>query len=271
MVLIYLILTFWDATAQTESNQISYSGVYRGEPLFVQNPYLPEKGVYCIQDIRINNRAVNLDFERSALMIDFSGISPFTPVAVQITYVDSTCVPSLVNPDAIKYHNEFRFERIAISDSSIVWETRGEHLTGSYQVQQYYLGSWEPLEIVDSEGVYGGASYQFFPAYEEGVNKYRIRYANGEIQLHSPEVEHVYYPEPITYKREGNQLILSRGCEYVITNEDNEVVLRGSGKEIDISQIGNGEFYMVFNEDQVELFRKNDQVKVLQEFRPSED
>ena len=187
----------------------------------------------------------------------------FSPISIRVIYSDSTCIPVLLNPDAIKYHSVFSFEKIAISDSSITWNSKGEHENARYEIERFNLGYWEPMETISSKGVYGGSRYEYFPVYEEGANKFRIKYSNDGETLYSYEVEHVFYPDPISFKKEDDLLVLSRACEYVITDTDNFEVLIGAGKEIDISGIGNGEFYIVFDEEQVELFRKNDNVKVV--------
>jgi len=262
MWLIYFVLSLTSLDAQHTSNEISYSGVYKGTPLFIQNPYLPQLKAYCIQEITVNRKRVEMDYNRSALILTFESNEKYTPVAIRIQY-DSTCVPVFLNPDAITYHSVFAFESFAISDSSILWQTKGEDVTGQYAVESFYLGSWETEEIVSSKGVYGGAAYTFFPNFREGTNKFRVKYACGEQVLYSYELEHVYYPEPISFKRNDNILILSRSCAYVVYNTENEELLSGNGKEINISSIPSGDYTLAFNEKQFELFRKNDQVKVI--------
>lgn len=263
MALIYLILTFGSLGAQNESNSISYSGVFKGTPLFIQNPYLPAQKTFCIREILINNRPVRMNYNRSAIMLNFDNVQPYSPVAIKILYSDSTCLPVLLNPESIRYHSVFSFQKVMISDSSIHWKAKGEQENANYVIEKFNLGYWEPIESVESKGIYGGAEYAYFPVYEEGPNKFRLKYVNDSEELFSQEVEHVYYPEPITFKKVGNKLILSRSCEYVVTDDQNFDVLRGSGKEVDISGLGNGEFYIIFNEDQAELFRKNENVKVV--------
>ncbi len=268
MVLIYWILVFGGLSAQNQAHEISYSGVYRGEPLFVQNPYSPQLKTYCIKEIIVNGRAVKINYNRSALMLDFENVTEFSPVSIHISYSDSLCIPSLVNPDAIRHHSVFGFKTVIISDSSIVWSVKGEHENGSYTVEKFNLGYWEPEQNVQAKGVFGGAQYTYFPVYEEGPNKYRVRYVENDEETVSQEVEHVFYADPITVQRNGNKLTLSRSSSYVINDADNFDVLSGVGKEIDISSLTHGEYYLILNEEQVELIRKNDPVKVIKKPEP---
>ena len=269
MLLIYLILSFVSLDAQNNMHEISYAGVYKGTPLFVQNPYLPHLKSYCIRNIVVNERSLKMDYDRSALMLSFENTDKFTPVTIHIEYADSTCVPVFLNPDAIAYHNVFRFSNIGISDSSIYWSSRGEGTYGRYEVEVFDLGYWETIETVPSMSVYGGSSYVYYPKFDEGINKYRVKYVSEDFILYSEEVENVFYPEPITFKRAGNLLILSRATSYTMYDKDNFEVLSGTSKEIDISSIPSGEYGILFEEKQYELFRKNDNVKVIK--KPKSD
>jgi len=145
----------------------------------------------------------------------------------------------------------------------VVWHSRGEDARAMYDVEEYYLDTWQVVETVSAKGIYGGAAYATFPKFREGANKFRVKYMLDDKLLYSEEVENVFYPSPITFKRLGNLLVLSRGCDYVVYNAENEEVLMGSGKEIDITSIPSGEYTLSFNEKQFELFRKLDAVKVI--------
>lgn len=248
-------------------NSVSYTGVYQGKPLFVQNPYLPDTKSYCISAIIINRKRVNLNYKMSALILDFKGISKFSPVSIHIEYSESTCTPILLNPESIRYHSVFSFEESTITDSSLVWKTKGEESNASYEVEIFDLGYWQSADVRNSKGTYGGSAYLYFPVYEEGSNKYRIKYTSGDIRLYSKEMEHVFYPEPVTFKRKGNLLILSRSCNYVVSDEENHMILMESGKEINIADLKHGEYHITFNDKQTELFRKKDRVKVIRKVK----
>ncbi|MCP4459239.1 MAG: hypothetical protein GY816_14650 [Cytophagales bacterium] len=267
MVLTFLIFVVSILSAQDSQNKTSFSGVYRGKPLFVQNPYLSTGKAYCINQITINNEPVEINYDVSALILDFEGVNMYSPVSIHIEYSDSTCVPVLLNPEAIHYHSVFSFEELLITDSSVYWNTKGESDEGQYEVEVFDLGYWETAELRNSNGSYGGSEYTYFPMFEEGTNKYRIKYSSSDFTLYSDEIEHVFYPEPVAFKRNGNILILSRSCAYVVTDDENYEVVTGTGKEIDIAGLKSGEYYIVFNDEQAELFRKNDRIKVIRKMK----
>jgi len=271
MVLTFLVLVVTSLNAQDKLNETFYSGVYQGKPLFIQNPYLAEQQAYCIRQITINNRAVDINYEMSALILNFKGINKYSPVSIHIEYADSTCIPVLLNPESIRYHSVFSFEEITITDSSLVWKSKGESDEGIYEVESFYLGTWEPVESLKSSGIYGGGEYTYFPLYEEGTNKFRIKYSGASQTLYSEEIEHEFYPEPITFKREDGIIVLSRSCGYVVLDQESMEVLVGEGKEIDIVDLKSGEYFIIFNEDQTEIFRKFDSSNVVIKERKEKD
>ena len=263
MVLTFLILVVTCLNAQDEVNETSYSGVYQGKPLFIQNPYLAKEQAYCIRQITINKRPVDINYEMSALILNFKGINKYSPVSIHIEYSDSTCIPVLLNPESIRYHSLFSFEEITITDSSLAWKSKGESDYGIYEVESFYLGTWESVESRNSSGTYGGGEYTYFPLYEEGTNKYRIKYSSANQTLYSEEIEHEFYPEPITFKREEQIIVLSRSCRYAVLDQESMEVIVGEGKEINIVDLKSGEYFIIFNEDQTEIFRKFDSSNVV--------
>lgn len=267
MVLTFLLLVVTSLTGQVTKNETSFSGVYQGSPLFIQNPYLSDSGIYCISRITINKRRVEMNYERSALILDFKGINKFSPVSIHIEYSDSTCVPILLNPESIRYHNTFSFEELIITDSSLVWKATGESDNGTYEVEAFDLGYWEVVSMRETNGDYGGSEYTFFPIYVEGVNKYRVKYTDSNNTLYSEEIEHVFYPEPVTVKHEGNKLTLSRSVSYVITDKDNIEAMVGAGKEVDITDLKYGEYYILIDDKQGVFFRKSGSIKVIKKYK----
>ncbi len=269
MVITFLLMVFTSLHGQDNVNLTSYSGVYKGKPLFIQNPYSASMDSYCIRKIIINKKKANINYDVSALILDFRGVEKYSPISIHIEYSDSTCIPFLLNPEAINYHSVFSFERLQITDSSLLWSTKGESDDGLFEVESFNLGYWESVEVSSAVGDYGGSDYSYFPIYDEGSNKYRIKYNSEGFILYSEEIEHVFYPEPVTFRREGDKLILSRSCSYVVTDGQNLEVLLGSGKEIAIADLASGEYYITFNDEQSELFRKKDRVKVIRKAKPN--
>jgi len=240
--------------AQTR-NQLAYSGVFVGEPLYIQNPYHKESKKFCITKVTVNNTPQKLNYNKSALVLRFSAFQKNDPVFIKVYSRDSTCAPSILNPDAIRYHSVFGFEYVFISDSSLTWKTKAEKSSGRYIIERFNYGYWDVLDTLKTKNEFGGAVYAYTPYFQEGINKFRIKYSTKEDTVSSPEVEHMHFLEPVTYKLGKGKIIFSRSCYFSIENDKNEVLLSGNGKSADISKIPNGNYYLVIDDEQLELLK----------------
>ncbi|MEM9895961.1 MAG: hypothetical protein AAF789_06290 [Bacteroidota bacterium] len=236
-----------------EKSQTTLAGVYQGKSLFIQNPYNSERSVFCVERIEINEQPVPLNYNLSALKLDFEGWNLFTPIQVKIVHRDTICEPVIINPEAVLFHSIFRFAEVVLTDSLILWQTKGERGKGKFVVEKLKNGIWRDFKEVEAEGDYTGASYQFYPALEEGPNKMRVKYIypaqSRRKYLYSREVEFDYYPDPVEFqpKMAKTRLFLSRAASYEIYNTKRERVLVGEGKEVDIRPLRKGEYVIYFD------------------------
>ncbi len=257
--MISLLLTS-AAYISVQSGETRLTGVYRGKTLFIQNPYNSEIKGFCITEIRVNNRNLNLNYNLSAIKLDFEGIEQNTPIAVHIFHSDS-CKPVIINPDAIAYHYSFAFKEISMNDSVLVWNSEGDQQQGLYTLEYYDYGIWQTRDTIASKGSFGGATYVHFPKLQEGPNKLRLKYtfASGDY-LYSREIDFHYYEESVTFspKSAKNTLTISRYASYEIYNAGNELVLSGSGNTIDIRSLPKGDYIIYFDNKDPGVFKKID-------------
>ncbi len=258
-----LVLTYFLSLApsqQLEALEKTLVGVFQGDPIFVQNPFLPEKGEFCVKAIFVNDKKVDLNYRLSALKVDFEGTDLFAPVSVRITYSDSLCSPDFVNPQAIFFHSSYKFLTTQISDSALYWTTEGERETGIYTVEKLQDGIWIDQETIPAEAKFEFTDYIHYPIFEEGPNKYRIKYdfGNGRY-LYSQEVEYEHYPDPVTFEpfTTNYKLKLSRSAFYEVFNQKSEMVLSGSGVEVDVRFLRPGDYVIYFDRKQPGSFRRN--------------
>lgn len=252
---VFIILLMQPLFAQESSNRIetNLAGVFQGNTLFVQNPYDNADRRFCIDKIYINKNELNINYNLSAIKLDFQGYDMYTPVKIRIMHKDSVCVPTIINPEAILFHTIFRFTEASLTDSALVWSTKGETGIGQFEVERLMNGVWVDEDIRASTGQYKGATYVFRPNLEEGANKYRIKYnfprgSRGK-HLYSQELDFDHYPEPIDFKPKSakTKLYLSRSTHYEIYNAGNKLVLEGQGTVIDVTVLRQGEYVIYFN------------------------
>lgn len=248
-----LILTIFLSLLPPETlsgREVDLIGVYQGSSLFIQNPYRAESREFCIKDIYINNRRIDINYGLSAIILDFKGHDLYTPVAIKVVAGDTTCSPVILNPDAILFHTSFKFTAISLSDSALVWKTEGERGFGLYTVEKLLDNFWQEVGNETAEGTFETAVYSYEPVLEEGANKYRVKYdfGNGRY-LYSQEVDFDYYPDPVQFSpyRSSTTITLSRYSPYEIYDEDSQMVLTGSGRTVDVSVLPPGEYVIFFD------------------------
>jgi hypothetical protein len=230
--------------------EIDLAGVYQGTALFIQNPYTQKDGLFCIKDVYINNRRQELNYESSALILDFKGHELYTPVAIRIVSKDSLCKPIILNPDAILFHTSYKFTSVSLTDSSLIWTTEGERQAGTYIIENLQGIYWQEVGRIKAMGKFEIAEYRFQPELVEGGNKYRIKYEFGNgWYLYSNEMDYDYYPEPVSFRpnKVRDIITLSRFSPFEIYNQKSELVLSGSGNQIDVTQLLPGNYVIFFN------------------------
>lgn len=254
LLLLLLIGVSHVSYTQIQKEETNLTGVFQGNTLFIQNPFNPNKREYCVESISINKNRLDINYKVSAIKLDFEGIDRYTPITIRIQHRDTLCKPVIINPEAVLFHTIFRFTEIALTDSSLMWTTKGEKGVGSFEVERLDGFRWSTEEIVEAEGTYEGASYSLFPNLEDGANQFRIKYnfprGNRVGYLYSWEVDYDYYPEPVEFnpKSAKTRLYLSRAASYKIYDAGSKMVLEGAGTEIDVTVLRQGQYVIYFDE-----------------------
>lgn len=240
--------------AQTSATkETNLAGVFKGQTLFIQNPFNKTSRSFCVQEIRINEESLAIKYDLSALKIDFDGYDLYTPVKIKVIHADTLCNPVIINPEAVLFHTIFRFSSVQLTDSSFFWSTKGERGIGSFEVERLINGFWENQEVVEASGDYEGSTYSHYPTLQEGANKYRVKYSfpsGSRVEyLYSQELELEYYPEPVEFtpKSAKTHLYFSRASQYEIYDQGNNLILEGQGKEVDVRRLRRGRYVIYFD------------------------
>lgn len=256
------VSVFSVSNAQVESAyETNLAGVFQGKTLFIQNPYNRESNSFCVDKVYINDQPVDINYQLSALKIDFSGYQLFSPVQISVHHADSLCRPVIINPEAVLFHTIFRFSSVVLSDSALAWTTKGEKGIGQFLVEKLENGIWIQQSEEAASGIYEGAYYEYVPLLSEGGNKFRIKYvfpSGGRAKyLYSWEVEYDHYPEPITFRPKStkSKLILSESTHYEVYDGNQKMVLSGTGNEVDVRSLRKGEYVIYFNGDDPGVFQ----------------
>ena len=249
---LFLIL----ANTNTMADELTLKGIYQGSNLYVQNPS-DGQGSYCIEKVTINGKLMQHP-NSSAFDIDLSALSKGHTVEVRIIH-KSGCVPSILNPQAIRAREKFIFTSVNLSANYIVWATRGEKKFGQFFVQAKRNNSWHVARVISCKGSVADNSYRIPLTHRSGDNLYRIKYleVTGKY-FYSPEVNFVLTREHITFypRRVSSKLTFSKKVKYKVLDIDGKMLKEGEGLSIDCTSLLTGTYTLKFGTQQEKFFKK---------------
>lgn len=253
----HLIFLIFLVSQTAFGQELLLSGVYKGEGLYIQNPYNADSGQFCVQSILVNGKKTNTNLQLTAVRLNFKGVDLYTPVSVKIIHGDS-CKPRIVNPEAVLYHSNFKFDSLVLNDSIMHWYTKGDRRDGKFKIEKLKNDYWEEVKVMRAKGRFDGAQYVYFPEHVEGGNKYRIKYELPEGRyLYSVEMEFYHYPESVSFSPRivTDKMTFSQEASYEIFRGD-ESILQGKAKEIPLRMLAPGDYTIVLNGGEEEGFVK---------------
>lgn len=232
--------------------EIVLDGNYQGKNLYVQNPFASSGVGFCAFEVTVNGEITTDEINSSAFEIDFDNFQlPIgTPVVVKIKHKDN-CKPKVLNPEVLKPRSTFKTVSIKVENGNMLkWVTQEEMSKLPYTIEQYRWNKWVKVGEVEGKGSMGNNEYEYKIAPHSGANKFRVkqvdfskepRYSN-EVQVKSdvPEVS-------FTVDNSVTKLSFSQETMYEIYNEFGNVVKKGFGSEVDVSNLPKGIYY--FNYD----------------------
>lgn len=253
-------LSFLFITGTVNAGILTLSGVYQGKNLYVQNPFTGNMKDFCTNDVYVNDRLVMSNIQSSAYEIDLSHLKEQDPVTVKITHKDD-CKPKVLNPQVIKATSSFAFSSFHVEKDKIVWVTKGEKPKGRHFVEHFVNNSWAIVkEIPGKESVIINTYNEVAGSHHSGLNKYRIKYLENDGQVfYSQVLEFVSDLLPVEFypKRVTDKIYLTpREAEYELLDAYGNVVRKGHGKEINMTDLGSGVYYLNVDNKTYKLFKK---------------
>jgi hypothetical protein len=250
-----LLLTF---PLLSRADELIVSGIYNGQNPLVQNPMI-SKGVYCTEDVYVNHRKVMSGIASSAYEINLSFLRINDSVNI-IIHHQAGCVPKIINPQALRPSQTFRFVAMNIYPQQLKWTALGEKSQDSYAVQYFVNGNWATLQSFKPTGL---GIYMVPLRHSQGMNRYRVRYSelDGRI-FYSKEQEYFVKPvsnsAPVTFypKSVTDKIFLSREYPYQILSPNGKVIKKGKSKEIMLLGLRSGIYYLALDKRRERFFKK---------------
>lgn len=239
----------------TFAEEMVLKGVYQGKNLYVQNPLSSNEIDYCTEVVYLNGNVVLKNPRASSFEINLAKLPINSPVEVKIVY-KSGCKPKIINPNVIRQTTSFKFISFTIDDKSLNWVVEGESANSVYYVEHYVNNNWTNIKVMTAQS---GKTYSIPVTHSAGLNTYRIKHQekNGQI-VYSQTVTYSstqgmvkFYPRNVS-----NKIYFTGNVSYEISDAKKQVLKKGKGKEVDVSSLQRGVYYVSFDNRTEQFLKK---------------
>jgi hypothetical protein len=245
-----------------ENGTLVIEGKYQNKNIYVQNSF-SESGVgFCAYEVRVNGATSTDEVNSSAFEIDLRAynLHEGDPVNIQILHKDG-CAPKVLNPEVLKPRPTFSTVAISCSSTGLLtWTTSGETSSIAFVVEQFRWNKWVYVGEVQGIGTPAEHTYSFQTATHSGENKFRVKQVGfGKEVKYTPEVKHTPANTPaltFTQSKDSKKITLSGESMYEMYDAYGNVVLKGFGKDIDLSGFEKGVYFLCFDNKIEQVNRK---------------
>ena len=251
------------------SNVIILEGNYQGKVLYVQNPFGPGGVGFCVTEVKVNGNITTDETNSSAFEIDLKShkLSPGDKVEVKIFHKEG-CKPKVLNPEVLKPKSTYEIVSMsAEKDGTFTWSTRSETGKLPFIIEQFRWNKWVKVGEVEGVGTPSNHEYKFKITPHSGKNQVRVRQTDysGQPRVsksvdfigESPEID--YSPQKtskdISFFTKGKQ---GKAIEtmYEIYDQYGNVVKKGFGSKVDVSNLPRGSYYLNFDNKMGEFMKR---------------
>jgi hypothetical protein len=254
---------------QAQGGVIVLEGNFQGKVLYVQNPFGPGGVGFCVTEVKVNGNITTDETNSSAFEIDLKAqhLNLGDKVEVRIFYKDG-CKPKVLNPEVLKPRSSFEITAMtADRDGNLKWTTKSETGKLTYVIEQFRWNKWVKVGEVEGNGSGGENSYAFKISPHSGKNQLRVKQTDysGQPRVSKPVDFISDLPELEFAPVKTSRLIsfFEKGKEdkyvetmYEIYDQYGNIVKKGFGSRIDVSNLPKGAYYLNFDNKMGEFIKK---------------
>lgn len=253
----FLLIPFLGMT----NERIVVSGVYQGNDLYVQNPFLEDGVSFCVFEVRVNGDVTSDEVNSSAFVVDLEimGLKAGDPVEVIISHKEG-CLPRILNPEVLKPRSSFEVKEMGVDNDGVLrWTTTGEAGELPFVIEQFRWNKWVRTGEVMGVGKPQEQHYQFKLTPHSGKNVVRIKQtdyrkettASEAVEFESKVPEITFTPD-----KTRDKITFSDQTQYEIFDEYGNLVKTGYDKQIDVESLERGSYYLNYDSSFGETFKK---------------
>jgi hypothetical protein len=258
VLLIAVVIMMIPVTAL--AGEIVLNGNYYGNNLVVINPSFGNG--FCVTEVMVNNKATLDEINSNSFEIDFSLLNFKTgdPITVIIRYHDG-CIPKVINPQALRGDQYFAFTYIKIDRSGkLNWSVKGDLGDDPFIIEQFRWNKWSQVGEVGVSDTSHGSMYSFEPVFHSGINQFRIlridAYGNPVYSKTAKFNNVRAIPAELESAKVTEKIVFSLETMYELFDEKGNFLTSGFGKEIDITDLEKGKYFLNYDIKSVTITKK---------------
>lgn len=248
-LLLIFIATIRLANAQ---NVLQLEGTYKGENLYVQNPFYGLDSCCCTDSVLINNKRIKVELSTAyEIPLKEMKLKMYEKIEVRI-YHKPSCSPKMINYG----HPTKAFIAFTSIDldktGKLKWTTNNDTSSVSvwFIVEQFRWNKWVKIGEVQQQSL-KEYEFVFHVPLHSGENRCRVKYMegiSGKYRL-SKNVSITSDVKPVTYKIDKQKKLIAFSGEtlFELFDRGGNMLKKGSGTTIDVSSYDGELFYLCYD------------------------
>ena len=236
---------------KTYASVMVVDGNYQGKNLYVKNPFAPSGVGFCIYEVSVNGKTTTDEINSSAFEIDLSlfRFKLGAPILVRIKYKNG-CKPRVINPEVLKPQSTCKYSSVSVVNGLMKWKTNGETGKLPFVIEQKKWNKWVKVGEIEGLGTPEENNYEFRINPHSGENTFRIKQKgfSGRPNLsHSKTYYNKIASADFMPKKVRDVITFTYATSYEIYDYLGNIVQRGYGDSVDLSDLEKGEFYINYD------------------------
>lgn len=245
------------------AEDIVLEGVYKGENLYVENPYASSGVGFCVSEVLVNGNTTTDEINSSFFEIDLS-IYNFRYGAILKVVIKHKkgCTPRILNPEVLTPESTFVIKSISVDkDGFLNWTTQKEHGCLPFIIEQYKWNKWIRIGSVKGKGTANLNKYRYSIDFHSGKNKFRIKQIGSKkIPRYSQSAEYLNNIPEITFipgngGKTNTKIYFSGLTHFEIYDYYGKLIKTGADTEVDVSKLKKGSYFLNYD-NKTETFIK---------------
>jgi len=240
-------------TISTFAQELKLEGIYQGENLFVMNPFASTGVGFCIFEVSVNGQITTDEINSSAFEVDLTvfDLQKGERIEIKIKHKDD-CKPKVLNEDVLKPRSTFTVTSINVDkDGTLKWTTIEENGKLPFVAEQYRWKKWVRVGEIEGKGTQGPNDYSMKVKFHSGTNRFRVKQVDYKRKpRYSLEATIRTLLAPVTHspkKKVDDEISFTDETMYEIYDYFGNIVLKGYGKNVDVSSLKKGQYFLNYD------------------------